>query len=222
MIQTKRMGFIERLRQEEAAKALREQQRLRAQLEAEEKERLQRETAEKERRAQRRQQAERFREESGVGIAVAKLCEVLATPTIPIVHAGTASDWGQGPEYTEYVGRGNSSGPTSAGNLPISQKDSDSVFDIVLWDATSHNYAEAKRHGGFSHHSEKYIAVESCPDGTIVFHGGWFVSTTIRITEWRTNAKEQIFDKALEKAYTHPGVHGYSVRHVKSGGIGMG
>lgn len=204
------MTFIERLRQEQAAKALSEQ-RLKTQQEDREKERLQKEAVERERRAQRKQLAENFRKESEVGDAVAELGRFLATPTIPVgrqsfydgIHSG----------YTELVGRGSSSGPTSVGDLPISQRDPDSVFDTVGWDYESHGFSKDKVMGSNSHHSKKYIAVESCPDGTIVFHGSWLGSTTIRVTDWRTNDRKQVFDKALEKAYKHPGIHRYSEWH---------
>ncbi len=206
------MGFIERLRQEQTAKLLTEQQ-LKALQEVSEAEKLQREAVEKERRALRRQQAERFREESRVSDEVAKLGEFLAAPTIPVIRRGNITDGGDGPEYTEYVGRG-SYQPLSRADFPNSQKDPDSVFDTVRWDNKHAGYTHPK-HGGssYSNYSEKCIAVESCPDGTIVFHGGFWASTTIRASEWRTKDKEQIFDKALEKAYKNPGVNLYSVSY---------
>lgn len=202
------MGFIERLRQEQGASALREQQ-LKAQQEAQERERLQRQAAENERRAKRKEQAERFREESKVGNVVTELSNFLATPTIPVIRVSTYD--GMYSEYTEFIGRGSSSGPTSAGSLPVSQKDQDSVFDIVQWDAELNGHSKSKVLGSYSHYSTKYIAVESCPDGVIYLHGGWGGSTTIRATQWRTSDKEQIFDKALERAYKNPGIHRYKL-----------
>lgn len=215
------MGFIERLRQDEVVEALRKQQ-LRAQQEAKEAEKLQREAIEAKRRALRRQQAEKFQEESEVSLAVDELVKYLETPIIPIVHTGTYD--GLDSSYTEYVGRGSrglhskytefitSDGQRSPSyGFPFHQRDPDSVFDTVHWDTESLGSSKARVRGSDSHYSEKYTAVETCPDGTIVFHASWLGSTTIKATEWRTKDKKQLFDKALEKAYKNPGVNKYSV-----------
>lgn len=221
------MSFVERLRQEDLAKA-QSKQRLEAQQEAIKKERLKAEEAERERHAQRIQIAERFREESGVGNAVAKLIEYLSTPTIPVTR--TSFSDGIHDSWIEYVGRGSSGirkktrlkgflriGSTvtsySEDYFPFSQRHPDSVFDTVHWDTADL---------GHSLHSEKYIAVETCPDGTIVFYAGWIGSTTIGLEKWRTGNKEQLFEKALEKAYKHPGINKYSVWHEPQPPSGFG
>lgn len=112
---------------------------------------------------------------------------------------------------------GSSSGPISGENLPISKKDPDSVFDTVQWDYKNHGSSKDKVWGSsYTHHSSKLIAVESCPDGTIVFHyNGLFgaTNTTIKLTRWRNKNKEEIFDKVLEKAYKNPLYQRYSIWH---------
>lgn len=175
------MGFIERLRQEEIAKY----QQINVQQEAQERDRLQREANECERRAQRKQQAEKIREESKVGEAVQALGEFLGC-------------------------RGSSSGPVSETDLPISRIDPDSVLDLARWDKDYLNGRTSVLYlSEATDCSETYIAAESCPDGTIVFHGNWLGSTTIRAKKWRSTEKEQIFDKALEKAFRHPRSYKY-------------
>lgn len=196
------MGFIERLEQEEAIKA----QQKSAQQETRERDRLQREANERERRAQRKQLAEKFREESKVGEVVEALGRFLAKPTIAYLTGGYRD--GSWEEKTEHKGRGSSSGPVSEIDLPVSRKDPDSVFDVARWDEVYLNGKTVVRFlSEANHRSEAYLAAESCPDGTIVFHGNCLGSTMIRATEWRSKEKEQIFDKALEKAFRHPGCH---------------
>lgn len=204
------MRFIERLKQEDAARVQREQQ-LEAQQEAAKMARIQKEADERERRAKRRQLAERFREESGVGNAVAKLGEYLSTPTIPITRSSFSD--GIHDSWTDYIGRGSSSANTYAGDLPIRQRDPDSTFDTATWDAKDLRRWKKGTGGSYEYFTEKYIAVETCPDGTIVFHASWSGSTTIETAKWRTGNKEQLFDKALEKAYNNPGDHQYTVWH---------
>lgn len=91
--------------------------------------------------------------------------------------------------------------------------DPDSVFEWAQWDI-KHCGNSGVKSGWNEHFSEKYIAVETCPNGTIVFHGGWRSSTTIPLTKWRDNKnRELIFDKALEKAFKNPKIHRFSVYH---------
>lgn len=153
-----------------------------------------------------------------------KLVKFLETPTIPVVR--TSFSDGLHSSSTKYVGRGSrgirskytefvtSDGlhSTSYG-FPFRQRDPDSAFGVVHWDTEDLGSSRAKVMGSDTHHSEKYIAVETCPDGTIVFHAGWFGGTTIRLAEWRAEDKGQLFGKALEKAYKHPGINRYSVWH---------
>ena len=200
------MGFIERLEQEEITKT----QQLRVGQEAWERDRLQKEAIERGRRAVRKEQAEKFREESRVGVAVARLGEFLTRPTIPYQTYETHDGFQD--LVTKYRGRGFSKGPiTSAGDLPVHQNDPDSVFDTAVWDAAYTKGfifpTQTNKLYEANSYSEKYIAVESCPDGAIVFHAGWLGSTTIRMQEWRTRDKEQLFDKALERAFKNPGFY---------------
>lgn len=179
------MDFTERLRQE-TAEALNEQQ-LKAQQEAEEKERLESEAAiEKEQHSERRQQAEDFREESGVSVAIKKLGEFL-----------------------KYSGRGSSN--TDLGNIVhYTPVDPDSVFDSVEWDKEEkHHYSNSPGYGGSPSpfFSEKFFVVETCPDGRIMFGRG---RTTIQVEEWRSK-KRDIFDAALEEAFRNPYTNKYRI-----------
>ncbi len=215
------MGFVEGLRHQLAAESLRKQQLI-TQREVKEREKLQREAIEQERRAQRRQQAEDFRKESTVDAVVAELGEFLATPTVPTTIRTTISDGGDGYE-DGFTGRGSSS--VGLGRVNLAPKDPDSVFDSVEWDSKLIDSAEwDRRHTyidthlrdkgrNYSHYSEKFIAVETYPDGTIIFHAGWFGTTTIQVEKWRGNDRTSIFDKALEKAYRNPGTNNYSIHH---------
>lgn len=210
------MGFVEGLKHQLAAEVLRKQQLI-TQQEAKERERLQRQAVEQERRAQRRQQAEDFRKESSVGAVVAELGGFLATPTIPITVRTTVSDGGNAYEEGS-TGRGFSS--VGLGRINLVPKDPDSVFDSAEWDSKYIGFTHLKYGGGNdSHYSEKFIAVETCPDGRIIFHAGWLGSTTIRVGEWRGNDRKDIFDKALEKAYRNPGTNKYSIHqpYVRAG-----
>lgn len=162
-----------------------EEKQIKARQKAEEEEGLRRRVAEEERSKQRTKQAERFREESRVGLLVTELGKILKT-------SGRLS--------RESRRQGGSKTDLGLATDLINQRDPDSVFDLVAWD---------KKEGGrYNGYAENYIVVESCPDGSIVFHGGWykssFESTTIQPTEWRTQNKEQIFNEALEKAFKNP------------------
>lgn len=190
------MGFIEELRQKEVAEALRKQH-LVAQQQAQEKERFQREVAEQERRAQRRQQAEKFRGESGISEVVVELGKFLETQK-----------------------RGHSYGLSYDNSYEPILKDPDSLIDTASWDEVYRGTSQIG-YTYYRNYSRKCIAVETCPDGNIVFHGGLFGSTTIRVTEWRSNEKEQLFDKALKKAYKHPENYRYS-RQEPPGIVGNG
>jgi len=204
------MGFVEGLRHQLAAESLRKQQLI-TQREVKEREKLQREAIEQERRAQRRQQAEDFRKESTVDAVVAELGEFLATPTVPTTIRTTISDGGDGYE-DGFTGRGSSS--VGLGRVNLAPKDPDSVFDSAEWDSKYTGSTHLKYEGGNdSHYSENSIAVETCPDGTIIFHAGWFGSTTIQVEKWRGNDRKNIFDKALERAYRNPGTNNYSIHH---------
>lgn len=177
------MNFIERLRQELVVEKQKEAQKT-AQQEAIEKARFQKETDERERRVKRKEQSEKFREESGVSQVVDKLANFFSSQIREVIYIATDSDH-HTYEYTRQERRGGRVRENEFAYIPC-PGDSDSIYDVVHWDG------------------KKYIDVESCPDGTIVFHGDRKGSTTIRTTEWRNKEKEQLFDKALEKAYNSP------------------
>lgn len=216
------MGFIERLIQEEATKA----QQLSAQSEAQERERLQREVSEQGYKARRRKQAEDFHQESGVGAKVNELIEFLERSTIPVEarrehdgfyedyihyvgreHGGFPSDW-EVDEIFRFGGRSSECSPRCY--LPISiQKDPNSIANVVHWD-----YMKPKGYGTIKC-LYKYLVVETNPDGVILFHGGFLGSTALQLFQWRTEYKEQIFDKALERAFKRPKLHKYSFYRVE-------
>ncbi|TSC90187.1 MAG: hypothetical protein G01um10145_291 [Microgenomates group bacterium Gr01-1014_5] len=224
------MGFIEEIRQKEANKEQREAQ-LRAGQAAREVKWLQNANRENERCAQRRKQAEKFRQESGVGLAIDELIAFLEIPTIPVVRSRDNDGFTE--SYTEYVGRGTRGLPRppvvrindsfqdsySRGidEVDLQQRDPESVLDIVHWDVVSRGQKSV--YGSYStEDSYKYIAAESCPDGTFIFHGGFLASTTKRLNEWRTRDREQIIAAALAKAFEHPRIHRYKVSHYVSQG----
>lgn len=180
------MGFIERLRQEDAVKALKAEQLKalqKAREESLEREKRSRETTERERHAKRREQAENFRKESGTSLVIDKLAEYLRS---------TESSIRRGEEVS------------------YSPKDPDSVDDKIKWGFEYHSYS--RTYDGY-HNFEarswcdrKSIVVETCPDGTIVFHAGRGAASTIKLKEWRSPKKEQLFERALEKAFRNPGI----------------
>lgn len=223
------MGYIEGIRQGEASKEQRVVQ-LRAEQAAREGERLQRVDRENEQHAK---QAEKFRQESGVGLAIDELAKFLETPTVPIIRSRDNDGFHE--SYTEHVGRGARGLPPppvvlimeispdsySMGidQVNLRQRDPDSVLDTVHWDIVSKGQQSV--HNSYTtEDSYKYITAESCPDGTFVFHGDFWGSTTKRVTEWRTTDKEQIIAAALAKAFEHPRIHRYKVRHYVSQGFG--
>ena len=184
------MGFIERLKEQALVDALKEQQ-IKLQSKTAERERLQTKAAETEHRAQRKRQAENFRQESGVGAVVAELGE-----------------------FFKEFGRGSSS--SDLGNIVhYTPVDHDSVFDSVEWDKEEkHHYSASagwwfeNSHLHSTFFSEKYIVVETCPDGKIIFGRG---RTTIQVKEWRGKNKRGIFDTALENEYNNPKINKYKV-----------
>lgn len=213
------MRFVEMLRQKLALET-QAQEQLTKQLEVEERERYQRrlqgEAVERARHEQRRRQALEFREKSRVGITVTELGRFLAIPTIPVRRIS----YEDGKEIgfsEEHIGRGSSSGLLYTTELPILRKDPDSIFDIARWDKVKTGTLSDGKGGFYTHYPEKYIVVETCPDGTIVFHAGSRSSTTIPVVELRTNDKEQILDEALKKAFNDPGHHLTVVQHLPVG-----
>lgn len=211
------MGFVEKLKQDlvlAAQRAVQQAAQEQAAREAREKARLQAEAIEQKRIAQGRQLANGFRLESGVGAAVAKLGEFLATPTIPVT--GSDSCDGLSCSWTKLIGRGSSNGSIYNGG-------SDCVFDEVSWDRTELTSTKGGTILGWDEYfSIKRIRVQTCPDGTIRFHAGWGGSSTIRLEQWRCSKREEILDRALEKAFKNPLVDRESVRHGPVGLSGFG
>ncbi len=71
-----------------------------------------------------------------------------------------------------------------------------------------------------AHHTHKKINVKFYPDGKIRVEGGLLGTTDLFINEWRDNLEVQ--EKALEKAFKHPG-RGNFVRAAgpEMGGYGL-
>jgi len=209
------MGLVERLKQEkaeEAAKVLHEQQ-LKAQQKAEE---LQAEAIERDRRAQRKQQAERFREESGVGSLIQEVKEIVS---------------GSGYEKIDIKG-------------VLNLEDPDSAYDFIVWGSTvirigkeePYVYELEKGTGrristwgepyvyrlGTStgrrrlvDYDGKFIVVESQPNGNILFHGN--EKTEVLVQDWKNN--KSVLGSALEKSYDSPGFMYYS-KYIDDDGHG--
>lgn len=158
----------------------------------EQEQRLQQEADNKERSKQRSQEAFSFRKESGVFSMIERLSIILWRRTV--------------------MNKFNYTGVHASPPDSLKQKDPDSVFDTLYWDET------VRSTSGYIHRSAKCIAVETCPDGVIVFHGGWFGSTIILPTNWRIENKEQLFDRALDKAFNHPRIQRSLERDLSSFG----
>lgn len=57
----------------------------------------------------------------------------------------------------------------------------------------------------------KRFRIETYPDGTINFHGGWFGSSIVVKEQWKRDSG--ILEAALEKVYRHPQKKIYDVHH---------
>lgn len=93
------------------------------------------------------------------------------------------------------------------------QSDSDSVVDDVEWDQTKVGEGENKM-GRWDKLEGKHIAIETCPDGTFVFHGGWGGGSAVSLERWREN--KEVLEIALEKAYKHPRIEAFSGNFTQS------
>lgn len=217
------MEFLEGLRQQqEAGIHVRSQQEVELQRkrEAEETARLQREVQERERHQQCRIQAEEFRQESGVGTLVRTLGEILAGEKF-LDH--TISN---GPHNREvFRSRGKSIGPdyvqdwlVSPFKKPaISLTDPDSTLDITIWDIRY--VGEQEYDGHWSQGRSKFLAVETRPDGNVVFHSEG--RETIQEHTWRTNPT--ILEEGLERAFSKPGTNEYKLeRSIRTARISTG
>lgn len=198
------MGFIERLRQQKETTAqvsslqAAELQRKR---EAEETERQQRTAQEKEYHQQRRLQAETFRQENGVGILVAELGRFL----VEEIFKGVS----KGPDYEIKPPPRLAWDPVIEITYPsIPPTDPDSTVDIAIWDMKYLGH-HSKGDKGWEEAEQKFLAVETKPDGNVVFHARKSVTKPER--EWRIN--KDILDKALEEAFYNPRIHKFEYRH---------
>lgn len=184
------MGLIERLRKEnEEKERLRRAAEEHARREAEhvamlKEQSRQHEEEERRQHMERNLRAKRFQEESGITFMVAEMKRLME-------GRGWAGDY---PDYR--------------------LKDIDSVGCFVGWDWHSNysqrvygiNYAFPQVVSG----SGKYFVIETCPDGTIVFHAGWFGSSTIPLKKWQND--KGILEVALERAYNCPKIHSWRYR----------
>lgn len=229
MIEYSQMGFIERLRlQKEAVVQIRSQQEavLQRKNEAEAIVGQQREAQEKEYHRQRSLQAETFRQESGIGLLVVELGRFLIeegkTDTIlqgKSALKGFPNHHGYSCIHGDSVRLGYTIAPLyddwgyrSITYPPISAVDQDSVFDIAMWDfkGLAGKRSSPGRKGDWEKAEQKFLAVESRPDGNIVFHAR--KSGTKSKQEWR--ASSDILDKALEEAFCNPRIYKFEYHHL--------
>lgn len=223
------MGFIERLRlQKETVAQVRSQQVavLQRKSEVETTARQSREAQEKEYHQQRRQQAETFRQESGIGLLVVELGRFLieegradtvlqgksALDRLPSPHNyqcihGDSMRLGYtvAPLYDDW-------GYRSITYPPISAIDQDSVFDIAMWDfkGLAGKRSSPGRKGDWEEAEQKFLAVESRPDGNIVFHAR--KSGIKSNQEWRISS--DILDDTLEEAFSNPRIYKFEYHHL--------
>lgn len=171
------MGFLERLREEKEVKDA-------AACEALERERLVQERR-KETHDQRRQQEEeekRRHEESNLH---AKQFQE-ESGIIPLAK-----------EMERLLGGGRG---WKGGNPDYRLRDGDSVAFSVTWGWHFNSSREVSGSG-------KYFAIETCPDGAIVFHASWLGSSSVSQEKWRNNKK--LLEVALERAYNRPRIHSW-------------
>lgn len=175
------MGFIENLKQRLEVELQTRQQReesLRLARQAEETDQVQREIRERERHKQRRGQAEAFEQESGMGILLDELIELVKMDSskkspkgiqriLPVTSRGS-------------IDQVYDSDEVRCLKSAIKPRDPDSFYDVIRWDdgqvkvARDYSSWEAKRSGqGINrilHHYRKFIGIETTPDGDIIFH----------------------------------------------------
>lgn len=200
------MGFIEDLRQIKEAEVLASRQQARVKeiaRQAEEAAQLQRKAQEDNFREQLRKQAKAYYDESSVSDLFYRLSDVL--------HGEVCFERGTmySTPFCELV------------NLPVSREDPDSIIPKFLrWDVADMGETMV---GGCRRFIGKCIVIETCPDGTIIFHGnntapiselrlgpvvlrkanpGAQGFTKLPLTVWRNNLG--ILEDSLEKAYNHP------------------
>lgn len=188
------MGFIERLREEKKARedtvareALERDLRQKLRQEAIKKahdQLRQQEEEEKRRHEERNLHARQFQRESGI-IPLAEETERLL---------GGGGEWEGSPDYQ--------------------LRDGDSAVFLVEW-GWHYNYSRKLDGNHYIYPqkvsgSGKYFAIETCPDGTIVFHASRFGSSSVSQEKWRNN--KELLEVALERAYDNHRIHSWKYR----------
>lgn len=206
------MGFIERLRQQKEADALAITQReaeLGRRREAEEAVRQQREAQERELHIQRKQRAEAYFQESGIESLISELGKII----------GGSYGWvGDSPWSRRHGGGQLSSATSDWRRLPTLATDPDSVSIGIVWDELQKGTKSApipkgvsREHGTMEQWSEfegKFFAVETLPDGNIIFH----TRRDITVPEQKWRIDKGVVDAALEQAFNSPRTQKYNGR----------
>lgn len=224
------MGFTEELRRSfEEQKRIKKEEEVRRTTRAaqEEEERSEREKQLRERLAieakQRHDQAIVFHQRSGIGKSVEELGLLLGEicreknrkehpydePYIIVFE-----DYISGGEKMSILRQLELAGSNEANpdhRILSYLADKDSVVDFVFWERQSRYFSDYRARGGqirtCREYSEKNLIVETCPDGTTRFHGGWGGSSTIPFVRWANNLN--LLDLKLKNAFEHPLNHTY-------------
>lgn len=206
------MGFVERLRQQKETETLVRGQReaeLVRKRDAEEAVREQKEAREREFHTQRKQQAEAYLQESGIESLISEVGKII----------GGSYGWVGDPPWSRRFGGGQLSSATSDWRrLPTSATDPDSVSIGIVWDELQKGTKSApiptgvsREYGKMEQWSEfegKFFAVETHPDGNIIFHARRDI--TVPEQKWRSD--KGVVDAALEQAYNSPRTQKYNGR----------
>lgn len=181
------MGFLESLRQQKEAEASVRQQRegaLRTAKQSEEATRQQNEELEREFHRQRWLQSMEFARESGIGILVQQLKDIIRQdPANKEIY------------YFEEDELRKLKGQDPCKPIPDSQRDS-----VYWWDGEEHPDSKRPRNNYVRHHYINYIDVTTTPDGDVVFHAK--SHNPVHVTTWRND--KDCLEAALEEAFTHP------------------
>ncbi len=218
------MGFIERLRQRlESETQARQQHAESLQLAKQEGEavRIQREAGEAEIHTQRRKQAEAFWQESGVGILLDKLEELIKIDSSkawsfkahlwPKKKPDPPPDMGEGVDtgaYAYALRPSREEGGLIAAIKPGTQgPNSGSVCEAVSWwdgeGKVVKDFSTREAVNRLVHQFYKYVGVEASPDGNITFH--FKTRKSVPISAWKAN--RDILENTLGEAYGKPGIY---------------
>ncbi len=208
------MGFLESLSRKLEAEALvrkQNEETIRTAKQAAEASCLQKRAQEEAVHQQRREQAGAFREESKIDSLLSKLAGLIDGDLCSVY----------GPGNSAYL----HSGSDGRINWPTRLQDPDSDRSHFLrWDVVSLGdvYPEKNSDYYYERFVGKYIAVECCPEGTIIFHAGKRGSSTLTRAQWRSNPDS--LEASLESAYSQPGDYEYhdSKRKLFGGLSGFG